>query len=135
MVKVIGDNIDNGIFSALVVNNDPRSPVCIGRIGKCPENPITDANVWSNVLAKDLAIYNLRKKSLNSLSLSANVKFNPLITVDFLCEIEHAFFNFEREKCVINSISYSDDSGQMDLSITNIQNLDFLNMGDGGYEV
>lgn len=135
MVKVIGDDINNGIFSALVVNNDPRSPVCIGRIGKCPENPITDANVWSNVLAKDLAIYNLRKKSLNSLSLSANVKFNPLITVDYLCEIEHKFFNFEREKCVINSISYSDNSGQMDLSITNIQNLDFVNVGDGGYEV
>ena len=135
MVKVIGDNVDNGIFSALVVNHDPRSPICIGRIGKCPETPITDANVWSNVLAKDLAIYNLRKKSLISLSLSANVKFNPLITVDFLCEIEHEFFNFEREKCVINSISYSDNSGQMDLSITAIQNLDFLNMGDGGYEI
>lgn len=135
MVKVIGDNVDNGIFSALVVNNDPRSPVCIGRIGKCPESPITDANVWSNVLAHDLAIYNLRKKSLITLSLSAVVKYNPLLTVDFLCEIEHEFFNYEREKCVINSISYSDDSGQMDLSITSIQNLDFLNMGDGGYEV
>ena len=135
MVKVIGDNVDNGIFSALVVNNDPRSPVCIGRIGKCPESPITDANVWSNVLAHDLAIYNLRKKSLITLSLSAVVKYNPLLTVDFLCEIEHEFFNYEREKCVINSISYSDDLGQMDLSITSIQNLDFLNMGDGGYEV
>lgn len=135
MVKVIGDNVDNGIFSALVVNNDPRSPVCIGRIGKCPESPITDANVWSNVLAHDLAIYNLRKKSLITLSLSVAVKYNPLLTVDFLCEIEHEFFNYEREKCVINSISYSDDSGQMDLSITSIQNLDFLNMGDGGYEV
>ena len=135
MVKVIGDNVDNGIFSALVVNNDPRSPVCIGRIGKCPDNPITDANVWSNVLAHDLGIYNLRKKSLVALSLSALVKYNPLITVDFLCEIEHEFFDFEREKCVINSISYSDETGQMDLSITAIQNLDFINIGDGGYEV
>lgn len=135
MVKVIGDNVDNGIFSALVVNNDPRSPVCIGRIGKCPDSPIVDANVWSNVLAKDLAIYNLRKKSLITLNLSATVKYNPLLSVDFLCEIEHEFFNYEREKCVINSISYSDNSGQMSLNITSIQNLDFLNMGDGGYEV
>lgn len=135
MVKVIGDNVDNGIFSALVVNNDPRSPVCIGRIGKCPDNPIVDANVWSNVLARDLAIYNLRKKSLITLNLSTTVKYNPLLSVDFLCEIEHEFFNFEREKCVINSISYSDNSGQMSLNITSIQNLDFLNMGDGGYEV
>ena len=134
MVKVIGDNIDNGIFSALVVNNDPRSPVCINKIGKCPDTPITDANVWSNTLAHDVAIYNLRKKSLIALGLSALVKFNPLITVDFLCEIEHDFFQLKREKCVINSISYSDNTGQMSLNVTSIQNLDFINMTDGGYE-
>ena len=135
MVKVIGDNVDNGIFSSLVVNNDPRSPICIGIIGKCPDDPIVDSNVWSNVLARDLAIYNLRKKSLITLNLSATVKYNPLLSVDFLCEIEHEFLNFKREKCVINSISYSDNSGQMSLNITLIQNLDFLNMGDGGYDV
>lgn len=135
MIKVVGDNVDNGIFSALVVNTDPRSPICVGQIGKCLDDPITDANIWSNQLARDLGRYNLRKKSLVPLSLSATVKINPLVIVDSLCEIEHKFFNFKREKCVINSISYTDSTGQMDLSITNIQNLQFTKTGDGGYEL
>ena len=134
MVKVIGDNVDNGIHSALVVNDDPRSPISIGQIGKCPDDPISNPNVWSNVLAQDLARYNLRKKSLIPLSISATLKFNPILSVDRLCELECEYFNYKREKCVINSISYSDTSGEMNVSMTNIQDLQFTKAGDGGYE-
>ena len=134
MIKVIGDNIDHGIHSALVVNNDPRSPICIQNIGKCPDDIITDASIWSKTNALDLGRYNLRKKSLLPLSISAEVKWNPLLTVDFLCEIDDDFYGFKREKCVINSLSYSDNQGVMSLNLTNIQDLQFINAGDGGYD-
>lgn len=134
MIKVIGDNVDYGIHSALVVNNDPRSPLCIGNIGKCPDDILSDPNIWSNETAKDLGRYNLRKKSLIPLNLSVSTKMNPLLSVDFLCEIENDYFDFKREKCVINSLSYNDNTGIMSLEMTNIQDLQFVNAGDGDYE-
>lgn len=132
IIKVIGDNVDTGIYSATVVNSDPRSPISTGYIGKCPDDPITNTNVWNNILAKDLARYNLRKKSLIPLSISAVVKWNPILSVDFLCELENEYFDYKREKCVINSISYSDHSGEMSLTMTNIQDLQFISAeGEG----
>ena len=59
---------------------------------------------------------------------------NPLLSVDFLCEIENDYFDFKREKCVINSLSYNDNTGIMSLEMTNIQDLQFVNAGDGDYE-
>lgn len=29
IIKVVGDNIDTGIYSAIVSNNNPRSPICV----------------------------------------------------------------------------------------------------------
>jgi hypothetical protein len=29
VVKVVGDNIDKGIYSAIVTNENPASPICI----------------------------------------------------------------------------------------------------------
>lgn len=134
MVKVIGDNVDTGIYSALVVNNDPRSPICIGNIGKCPDDIITNANVWSNESARDLGRYTLRKKSLIPLSVSMSVKLNPLLTVDRICEVNNLEYKFKREKFVINSLSYSDTSLEVSMEVTNIQDLQFVNSDNGGYD-
>lgn len=129
IVKVIGDNVNNGLFSALVVNNDPRSPICTGRIGNRKESPITNANVWNDMMARELGIYNLRKKSLLPLSLNGSCKFNPFLRVDTLCVVDYEELDFEHEKCVINSISYSSSDYKMSIQMTNVQDLNFLRAG------
>ena len=129
IIKVIGDNVSNGLYFATVINNDPRSPICTGRIGNRKEPPITNCNVWNDHMAQELAIYYLRKKSLLPLSLDLNIKFNPFLVVDYLCTIENSKLNLNNDKCIINSISLS-ANGTMSVSVTKINELEFLNVGD-----
>lgn len=131
IIYVEGNNVNTKSYSALVVNNDSRSPFCVGYIGKRIADPITDCNVWNTQQARELGIYNLRKNTLNCLSLKAEVKINPLIKLDTLISVEHDFFNLNGEKFIVKDISYSSGSGTMNLSIVDIQNLSFLKVGDG----
>ena len=76
-----------------------------------------------------MAIYNLRKKSLIPLELTATVAFNPLLEVDYLCRVEFPNLGFSNDRCVINSISLSTQDNSMNLSLTKTEDLDFLNAG------
>ena len=129
IVKVVGDNVDKGIYSALVVNNDPRSPICTGRIGNRKEPPITNCNVWNDNMARELGIYHLRKKSLLPLSLNGNCKFNPFLQVDKLCIVNYEQLNYQNEKCILHSFSYNSNDFKMSIQMTNVQDLDFLRAG------
>lgn len=129
IIKVIGDNVDNGLYSAIVVNNDPRSPICVGRIGNRKESPITNCNVWNDSMARELGIYYLRKKSLVPLSINGSCKFNPFLRVDTLCLVDYEILNFQHEKCVLNSFSYSSSDCKMNIQLTNVQDLNFLRAG------
>lgn len=133
IISVVGANVENGLYKALAVNNDSRSPICVGNIGKRYGDPITDANVWSDTIALDTARYYLRKNSLNCLEVSLTAKLNPFITLNNLVAINHEFFNLKHELFVVNSISFSGNSIEMDIGTTNIQNLTFLKAGDCGY--
>lgn len=134
VVKVVGDNVNNGIYSYLMINNDARSPICVGKLGYRKEAPITNCNIWDNTMAKELARYYLRKKSLVPLSFNATAKFNPLLFVDFLCTIdfEKEDMKFKGDKCVINSISVNSSDNVMNLTLTKVEDLTFINAG-GGY--
>lgn len=122
--KVIGDNIDNGIFSAVVKNDNPTSPICIGRIGK-RVSKITESNIWSNTVAEDLGKYYLRQSSCVNVQFSCPVSFNPILTVNNICEVEDNFFGLERDKLLINSISFTSGNGEMSLNLVNTKDLPF----------
>ena len=131
IIYVEGNNVSSKTYSALVVNNDPRSPFCVGYIGKRIGDPVTDCNVWNVQQARELGIYELRKNTLNCLSLKSEVRFNPLVKLDTLIEIEHDFFNLNGEKFIVKDISFTSNQGTMNLSIVDIQTLSFLKAGDG----
>lgn len=133
IISVVGANVENGLYKALAVNNDSRSPISIGNIGKRYGDPITDANVWSDAIALDTARYYLRKNSLNCLEVSLTAKLNPFIDLNKLIIINHDFFDLKHEMFVVNSISFTGNSIEMDIGTTNIQNLTFLQAGDCGY--
>lgn len=126
VVKVVGDNIDNVIYSAVVTNDNPASPICIQRIGRRVAPKYSEPNVWSNDLAEDLAKYYLRKASFIAVDFTCNVSFNPILTVNNICEIENDFMNYHREKLLITSISFSSENGLMSLRLCNTKDLPFI---------
>ena len=65
----------------------------------------------------------MRKASILGTSVSITTSFNPLIFVDNIITIEDEFYNFKRERFLVQSISYSiGQSNQMTLSVSNVQN-------------
>lgn len=126
VVKVVGDNIDNGVYSAVVANENPASPICVQQIGRRSAPKYTEANVWSDDLAYDLARYYLRQSSFVAVDFSANVGFNPILAVNNICEIENDFLELKREKLLITSISFSSSDGLMSLKLCNAKDLPFV---------
>ena len=123
-VHVVGDNINNEIFSAMAKNNNPASPLCIQRIGRRIEY-INDSNIYSDDLAQQRADYELRKFGILKTTMSVNVSFNPLLFVNNLITITDQYYNIQRERFLIQSISYSiGEQCQMSISCSNIVNFD-----------
>lgn len=122
-VKVVGDGIDSSICAAIVENNNPASPICVERIGRRMDSPYTSSQVWNEDLARNLANYYLRQASFVGVSFSMTVSFNPILTVNNLCEVEDSFLQLRREKLLITSISYTAENGQISLSCCNTSDL------------
>ena len=123
VVKVVGDNIDNAVCSAVATNENPASPICIQQIGKRMGEKYSNSNVWNDDLAEDLARYYLRKKSFVSVDFSSNVAFNPILTVNNICEVENQFLSLKRDKLLITSISFTSNQGVMNVKFCNTSDL------------
>lgn len=121
-VHIVGDNINNEIFSAMAKNTNPASTLCIQRIGRRIEY-INDSNIYSDDLAQQRANYELRKLGILKTTMSVSVSFNPLLFVNNLITITDEHYNLNRERFLIQSISYTiGDECQMTLSCSNIAN-------------
>ena len=121
-VHVVGDNINNEIFSAMAKNENPVSPLCIQRIGRRIEY-INDSNIYSDDLAQQRANYELRKFGILKTTMNIQVSFNPLLFVNNLVTITDKYYNLARERFLIQSISYTiGNESQMTVSCSNIVN-------------
>lgn len=121
-VQVVGDNINNEIFSAYAQNTNPASPLCIARIGRRIEY-INDSNIYSDSLAQQRADYELRKFGILKTTINMTVSFNPLLFVNNLVNVTDSYYGLERDRCLIQSISYTlGDQCEMTLSCSNIAN-------------
>ena len=121
-VHIVGDNINNEIFSAMAKNENPISPLCIQRIGRRIEY-INDSNIYSDDLAQQRANYELRKFGILKTTMNIQVSFNPLLFVNNLITITDKYYNLARERFLIQSISYTiGNESQMTVSCSNIVN-------------
>lgn len=126
-VVVIGANINSEICDAIAVNDDPASPLCYQRIGYRTASPINDNNITSTRLAQERAEYELRNKLILKSSISNDVRYNPLLSVNNLITVTDDYYNFKQEKFLIQSISCSlDYGGTMSISSSNARNLPFV---------
>lgn len=123
VVKVVGDNIDKGYFSAVVTNENPASPICIQQVGRRIAPKYSESNIWNDELAHDLAMYYLRKASFVSVNFNSTISFNPILAVNNVCEIEDNYLKLKREKLLITSISFGSATGEMSVSFCNTSDL------------
>lgn len=125
-VHVVGDNINNDIYSAMAKNENPLSPLCIQRIGRRIEY-INDSNIYSDDLALQRAKYELRKVSILNTTMNIQVAFNPILFVNNLITITDKYYEIQRERFLIQSISYNiGDDSQMSISCSNVVNFEQL---------
>ena len=129
VIRVVGNNIDKDVFYAVAKNIDPRSPICIGEIGKRMGDQKENSNVWSQSIAQNLANYYLRDEIIHWLKTSIITKFNPLLSLNHVIELENNYFNMSREKYLINSISFSSNSIDMNVELTDLNYLSDLKIG------
>ena len=126
-IIVIGSSVSGKISRAIAVNGNADSPLCYQRIGYRTASPINDTNITSNILAQERADYELRNKLILKSSVSLEIPFNPLLSVNNLIGITDEYYGIEQERFLIQSISYSiNDSGTMSISCSNIRNLPFI---------
>lgn len=126
VVKVVGDNIDNGLHSAVVENNNVESPICIQRIGRRAAPKYTESNIWNDKLAQDKANYYLRQHSFVGVDFNVTVGFNPVLAVNNVVEVENDFIGLKREKLLITSISFGSADGLTTLKLCNVKELPFM---------
>lgn len=127
-VQVVGDNINNEIFSAYSQNTNPASPLCIARIGRRIEY-INDSNIYSDDLAQQRADYELRKFGILKTTMTVTVSFNPLLFVNNLITITDEYYGLQRARFLIQSISYTlGDQCEMTLTCSNIANFSDLTL-------
>ena len=127
-IYVVGANINGHTCTAVKKNEDPTSPISVGRIGLRVADVINDSNITTDQLAEERAEYELRKKIIAESTLSSSVMFNPLLSVNnIVTYTDEEYFDMKRERFLIQSISFNlGYDGLMSLSVSNINNLPFV---------
>ena len=121
---VVTGSSESGVAQAVAVNNDPKSPICSQRVGLRTGNIINDSNIYSDQLAQERAVYELRQQLLIQTSSSANTAFNPFLEVNNVIAISDDFFEYNKERFLIQSVSCSlDYTGTTGITFSNINNL------------
>ena len=127
-VYVVGANINGYTYTSIRKNEDPSSPISVGRIGLRVGDIINDSNITTQQLADERAEYELRKKIIAESTLSSSAIFNPLLSVNnIVTYTDKEDFQLERDRFLIQSISFNlGYDGTMSLSVSNLNNLPFV---------
>jgi len=121
-VLVVGANINGDIFSAYVENNNLLSDTSIPNVGWKRVKYIPDPNIYSDALALERAIYELRR--LVNLQSERLITCVPIYHLDVDGIITLTTNQVNRERYVIDSIGLPiGTSGSMSLNVS--KSLDF----------
>lgn len=126
-IYVIGREVNGHTCIGEAENNDPSSPISIQRIGLRVGQIVNDTNISNDILAQERAEYELRQKIIANATLSLQVFFNPLLSVNNIVMVSDGKFGFKNDRFLIQSVSFSIGyDGVVSLSLSNINNLPFM---------
>jgi len=122
-----GNDIQNVSYTAY--NNNPKSPISVGRIGVRRMNPIEVS--WIQSLdaekmtdrCKETADYYLLKNSMQKLSINFESAIIPHLDVNRIITMTDKYKNLECERFVIDSITIPLSAGSMSIQATSINML------------
>ena len=125
VVTVQGTDTDGKIYSYTAKNNSPRSKINISLIGERKDGIVEIENGDSELKCKQYANYLLKRKTQDISSV--NFECIPLLHLDInrIISITDDKNNLDRNKYVINSITFPLSVGNMSISCSDIAYLPF----------
>ena len=125
-ITVVGNNVNGHTCRASSSNQNPKSPISVGRIGERWGSIVNDPNITNDVSAQERADYELRKAMVYQSETSYSMAFNPLLKANSLVKFTNEHLKFVEETFLVQSInSPINYSGTMNASIVNLKDLPF----------
>ena len=123
-ILCVGATTNGYLAKGRATNNNIKSDLCVQRIGK-KTKVYEDTNYYTDDLCKDWANYLLRNNTI--LQTSINISTVPLYHLDVnkLITITNPKKHLKEEKFLINSLSIPLGLGQMTISASSVNELEF----------
>ncbi|MEG1863339.1 MAG: hypothetical protein RR198_06995 [Oscillospiraceae bacterium] len=133
VITVVGNNINDKVYTYTAENNNPNSPTRIEYVGRKEIPPIETAMAYNDERAKDYAKFVLSRKSKLQLSMDFGSSLIPHLDVDSVCTITDGFFNYNKERFIIQSINMPFSSHeQIKIGVCNTSSLPYYDLLEGG---
>lgn len=123
-ILCVGATTNGYLAKGRATNNNIKSDLCVQRIGK-KTKVYEDTNYYSDGLCQDWANYLLRNNTILQTSLSLQTIPLYHLDVNKLITITNTKYHLKEEKFLINSLSIPLGLGQMTISATSINELEF----------
>ena len=123
-ILCVGATTNGYLAKGRATNNNIKSDLCVQRIGK-KTKVYEDTNYYSDGLCQDWANYLLRTNTILQTSLSLQTIPLYHLDVNKLITITNTKYHLKEEKFLINSLSIPLGLGQMTISATSINELEF----------
>lgn len=123
-ILCVGATTNGYLAKGRATNNNIKSNLCVQRIGK-KTKVYEDTNYYSDGLCQDWANYLLRNNTILQTSLSLQTIPLYHLDVNKLITITNTKYHLKEEKFLINSLSIPLGLGQMTISATSINELEF----------
>ncbi len=120
-VTVWGENFNGVSYVATVVDDNPKSPVRVSKVGYRVENTVEDMFGYDQRKISDFAKMYLQMKTIVGLSINAVCTTIPNLNVEDVVEIHSEKYNMDGERFLISGINYN--GNEMKLSLTNVDHL------------
>ena len=123
-ILCVGATTNGYLAKGRATNNNIKSDLCVQRIGK-KTKVYEDTNYYSDGLCQDWANYLLRNNTILQTSLSLQTITLYHLDVNKKKTITNTKYHLKEEKFLINSLSIPLGLGQMTISATSINELEF----------
>ncbi len=120
-ITVWGENFDGVSFVKTVVNDNPKSPVRVSKVGYRVANTLEDMFGYEQENVDAYAEMYLKMKSIIGLSVKADCTMLPHLNIEDVVLVRNEKLNIDEKRFLISEITYSGD--KMSISLTNVDYL------------
>lgn len=132
VIPVVGNNVNDKIYSYTAENNNPSSPTRISLIGRKEMAPVETSMAYNEERAKDYAEYLLNRKSIVQTLINFQISLIPHLDVDKVCNITDKYYNYEQQRFIIQSINFPlNTTSNTNISASNIASLPYYDLFEG----